>query len=205
MSALLQGGYVRRAISKVGEGAMARRGVSACTIALALLAAIPKFVAQGSVPTAIRCLQAAAICMAFTSATVVNSLTASASLQCDEPMIDSNGEPKDVHPQLAKGKALGGFRSAGQLGRAIGPLIGEFTLSPLTSTRYLTMLPSLRFLLDTWPIDNLRHRGSAHVSAICSHAKPDGGEVETGVSRVSHIQICISYHIVNNNLIQWVV
>jgi len=61
--------------------------------------------------------------MAFTSATVVNSLTAYASLQCDEADYDKvTGKPLE-HPQLAKGKALGKFRSSGQLGRAIGPIL----------------------------------------------------------------------------------
>jgi len=64
------------------------------------------------------------VCMAFTSATVVNSLTAFASLQCDEGVFDKDtGKPMEAHPQLAKGKALGQFRSSGQLGRAIGPLL----------------------------------------------------------------------------------
>jgi hypothetical protein len=125
MSALLQGGYVRRAMSKVGEGKMACRGVFACAVALVFLAAIPIFVSRGSVPAAIRSLQAAAVCMAYTSSTVVNSLTAAASLQCDEPSAVGGGKGEDVHPQLTKGKALGSFRSAGQLGRAIGPLIGR--------------------------------------------------------------------------------
>lgn len=50
----------------------------------------------------------------------MNSLTALASLQCEESRVDE-GE----HPELAKGRALGTFRSAGQLGRAIGPLLGR--------------------------------------------------------------------------------
>lgn len=124
ISALLQGGYVRRATSKVGEGLMARRGVHACAFGLVLLALLPHFVT--SRPTlALRLLQGAAVCMAFTSSTVVNSLTAFASLQCDEPAFDPvTGKTVKEHPQLAKGKALGNFRSAGQLGRAIGPLLG---------------------------------------------------------------------------------
>jgi len=62
--------------------------------------------------------------MAFTSATVVNSLTAFASLQCEEGGFDKEtGKPIAGHPRLAKGKALGEFRSSGQLGRAIGPLL----------------------------------------------------------------------------------
>lgn len=125
VSALLQGGYVRRSMSKLGEGNMARRGVSSCAVALILLALLPKFV-QTQPSLAFKLLQAAAVCMAFTSATVVNSLTAFASLQCDEGHFDEvTGKIVEEHPQLAKGTALGKFRSAGQLGRALGPLLGE--------------------------------------------------------------------------------
>lgn len=123
ISALLQGGYVRRAIPKIGEGAMARRGVSACSIGLTLLALVPLTVTnQRSV--AENLLRAACVCMAFTSATVVNSLTSYASLQCDDGVDGDTGKAKEEHPDLAKGKALGRFRSSGQLGRAIGPLLG---------------------------------------------------------------------------------
>lgn len=125
ISALLQGGYVRRSISKVGEGKMAQRGVTSCAFGLVLLAILPHFV-----PTqpkiAVGLLRAAGVCLAFTSATVVSSLTSYASLQCDEGFDEDTGKPVTEHPELAKGKALGEFRSSGQLGRAIGPLLGEF-------------------------------------------------------------------------------
>jgi hypothetical protein len=62
--------------------------------------------------------------MAFTSATVVHALTAFASLQCDEGVDKVTGKFVEEHPQLATGQALGRFRSSGQLGRAIGPLLG---------------------------------------------------------------------------------
>jgi len=125
ISALLQGGYVRRSMTKVGEGNMARRGVSSCAVALILLSLLPKYV-QTQPSLGMKLLQAAAVCMAFTSATVVNSLTAFASLQCDEGNVDENtGKVVQEHPHLAKGKALGEFRSSGQLGRALGPLLGE--------------------------------------------------------------------------------
>ncbi|KAF9268086.1 MFS, DHA1 sub-family [Marasmius fiardii PR-910] len=123
MSALLQGGYVRRSMTKTGEGNMARRGVLSCTTGLILLALVPVYV-ESNVVLARRLLQLAAACMAFTSATVVNALTAFASLQCDEAEIDPvTGKTSAEHPELAKGKALGEFRSSGQLGRAIGPLL----------------------------------------------------------------------------------
>ena len=134
ISALLQGGYVRRKTSKIGEGVMARRGVFSCAIGLFLLALLPQFVSNHP-KLAIRLLKGAAVCMAITSATVVNSLTAFASLQCDEAIDENTGKPME-HPQLAKGKALGEFRSSGQLGRAIGPLLAcasYWTFGPSTT------------------------------------------------------------------------
>ncbi|KAI0736176.1 MFS general substrate transporter [Fomitopsis betulina] len=122
ISALLQGGYVRRAIPKIGEGAMARRGIASCTLGLVLLAAVPPLAATRTA-TAVGLLRGAAVCLAFTSATVVNSLTSYASLQCDEGVDADTGKSLEEHPELAKGKALGKFRSSGQLGRAIGPLL----------------------------------------------------------------------------------
>ena len=94
---------------------MAQRGVAACALGLVLLAIMPQYVTS-SPKLALRLLQLAAGCMAITSATVVTALTANASLQCSEDTAE--------HPDLAKGKALGQFRSAGQLGRALGPLLG---------------------------------------------------------------------------------
>jgi len=136
ISALLQGGYVRRAIPKVGEGVMARRGISSCALGLVLLTLVPLFVTS-RVTMAVRLLQGAAVCLAFTSATVVNSLTSYASLQCDEGVDEDTGKSVQEHPQLAKGKALGEFRSSGQLGRAIGPL--------LACASYWTFGPSLTY------------------------------------------------------------
>ncbi|KDR83637.1 hypothetical protein GALMADRAFT_235941 [Galerina marginata CBS 339.88] len=136
ISALLQGGYVRRSMSKVGEGNMAKRGVSSCAVALVLLSLLPQYV-RTQPSLAMKLLQGAAVCMAFTSATVVNSLTAFASLQCDEGNLDQvTGKPVEEHPQLAKGTALGKFRSSGQLGRALGPLLAcasYWTFGPSTT------------------------------------------------------------------------
>lgn len=101
---------------------MARRGVQSCALALGFLALLPNFV--NSSTSAVRLLWAAAVFMAYTSATVVNSLTSYASLQCDDIVNGETGKPKMEHPELVKGKALGKFRSSGQLGRALGPLLG---------------------------------------------------------------------------------
>jgi hypothetical protein len=123
ISALLQGGYVRRSTKKVGEGSMARRGVSACVMSLLLMLMLP----QLQVSVAIKVLFAAATCLAFTSATVVHSLTTYASYQCDDGV-----DIKGSDPALAKGRALGEFRSSGQLGRAIGPLLGKISSFAVT-------------------------------------------------------------------------
>ncbi|KAG0709746.1 major facilitator superfamily domain-containing protein [Suillus ampliporus] len=139
ISALLQGGYVRCSISKVGEGKMAQRGVSSCALGLLLLAILPHFVSTQP-KIAIGLLRAAAVCLAFTSATVVSSLTSYASLQCDEGFDKDTGKPAAEHPELAKGKALGEFRSSGQLGRAIGPL--------LACASYWTFGPSVTYVVS---------------------------------------------------------
>ncbi|KAG8952585.1 hypothetical protein FRC00_006667 [Tulasnella sp. 408] len=116
VSALLQGGYVRRA--KFAEAALARRGVFTCAVATGILATLPALAGgNSSKGKATSLLYVAAVFLAFTSATVVNALNAMASMQCDDAGVAA------VHPDLAKGKALGRHRSAGQLGRAIGPLL----------------------------------------------------------------------------------
>lgn len=208
-SALLQGGYVRRATSAVGEPAFIRRGMVSCAAALIILSMVPHLVrgnAQGKVTRtdvriAVGMLHAAAALLSFTSATVVTSLTALASLQCDdepavmedislstpkatssassskptastgvasigsEPSgsvrnrptaprskgklnsatevggavanpdadarnyqqaINDNVTPTRNPEGIPTGRALGEFRSSGQLGRAIGPLLGAF-------------------------------------------------------------------------------
>lgn len=86
--------------------------MSTCAISLILLTILPHVGAMGgygSTPSLL--LYTAAAGLAFVSATVVNSLNALASLECG-----ASGE-------VEKGRALGAFRSRGQLGRAVGPLV----------------------------------------------------------------------------------
>ncbi|KAG9052833.1 hypothetical protein FS842_009169 [Serendipita sp. 407] len=143
LSALFQGGYTRTATRKVGEGVMARRGVISCAIGFLLLSSLPHLDALW----APRVVYLAAGFLAFTSATVVSSLTALVSLQCEENV--SNWESS----ALSKGKALGQFRSSGQLGRAIGPLLAcasYWTFGPAVtySTAAVSML-TLAFTMRT--------------------------------------------------------
>ncbi|BGP27651.1 MFS transporter, tetracycline transporter [Rhodotorula toruloides] len=137
LSALLQGGYVRRkakGASAEQTARMAMSGMQACAgslVALALLPPVAK--AKGESTLAKVLLWSAAASLAFVSATVVNSLNALASLETDE---DEDLTMAKQEEQIDKGHALGSFRSAGQLGRATGPLVMTaiyWTLSPTTA------------------------------------------------------------------------
>lgn len=114
-----------------------------CLFALLLLAALP----MASDPSlssitstrylATLVLYVAASLLAYTSATVVTSLTAAAASCCDEDSQETASDSTAPDPRLRRGRALGGFRSRGQLGRAIGPL--------LVSSVYWTMGPTVAY------------------------------------------------------------
>lgn len=123
VSGLFQRVFVRSKMSKFGEDRMARLGIASCAVALGLLALIPRFVLDRR-GVAIALLHLASLFMAITSATVVTSLTAYSSLQCGSGHDQDTGKPLEQHPHLVVGKVMGHFRSWGQAGRAIGPLIG---------------------------------------------------------------------------------
>ncbi|CAG8466223.1 2808_t:CDS:2 [Paraglomus brasilianum] len=106
LSAIIQGGYVRRKAHSIGEKRIVMQGISGCAIGLGVIGSMT----LGD--NGIGWLYIGATFLAFTSATVVNCLTSLASMQCDEL----------VEAGLKKGQALGEFRSLGQLGRAIGPI-----------------------------------------------------------------------------------
>jgi len=110
LSSVLQGGYTRRkAALPAGSSKLVVSGMRACTLSLALLAALPFLPYWPSVSSpASVALYSAAAGLAFVSATVVNSLNALASLETGQG--------------IEKGRALGRFRSSGQLGRALGPV-----------------------------------------------------------------------------------
>ncbi|ORZ33494.1 major facilitator superfamily domain-containing protein [Catenaria anguillulae PL171] len=96
VASLVQGGYTRRRAHKVGEHRVAMQGIASCALGFALLATTQRASAQ---------LWVGATMLAFTSATVVTCLTTLASLQA------------------SRGQAMGMFRSWGQLGRAMGPMV----------------------------------------------------------------------------------
>ncbi|KAG2218021.1 hypothetical protein INT45_010818 [Circinella minor] len=120
LSALLQGGYVRRQVPKLGEKMLVLQGMVACIVGLSSLAMMALSKAH-----AVTWLYFGVSCLALTTGTVVNCLTGMASLQCQNDNDDNEQEgskKKNLHPLLEKGRALGEFRSFGQLGRALGPV-----------------------------------------------------------------------------------
>ncbi|KAJ3129973.1 hypothetical protein HK098_007239 [Nowakowskiella sp. JEL0407] len=127
LSALVQGGYVRRmAGKKVSERTMVIQGILSCSIGLTICAL------SSTVPV----LFAGATFLSFTSGTVVSCLTAMTSLAGDTRISKEDGGSmipgKEHFDSSAKAKpgegnnrglALGQFRSFGQLGRSMGPII----------------------------------------------------------------------------------
>ncbi|KAI9489109.1 major facilitator superfamily domain-containing protein [Zychaea mexicana] len=161
LSALLQGGYVRRQVQRLGEKMLVLQGMAACVIGLSSLAMV------ASSAYAVQWLYFGVSCLALTTGTVVNCLTGLASLQCQEEEDSDNDKTNDekkTHPSLAKGRALGEFRSSGQLGRALGPVsacglywlagptkcygTGAIIMSAVTVTTFLSV-PSTRKVVKT--------------------------------------------------------
>lgn len=97
LTALIQGGYVRRQSGK--EKRLVLQGIYACSIGLFIIG----FLAIDS----IRMLYLGVALLSITSGTVSTSLTS----------IASSGEESN------RGQVLGGFRAVGQLGRCLGPLM----------------------------------------------------------------------------------
>ncbi|KAK4046441.1 hypothetical protein OIO90_006563 [Microbotryomycetes sp. JL221] len=127
VSSLLQGGYVRRQrnsqVPEKGPIRLASSGIWSSAVALALLAYLPRIAGAQDSSSLISpkvVLYAAATLLAYTSATVVTSLTSLASLAIDSTAVaEFNGETRSSD----KAAKLGSFRSRGQIGRALGPLV----------------------------------------------------------------------------------
>lgn len=101
ITALVQGGYVRRVAHKtVHEKNLVVQGILSCAFGLFLISAVAY-----TRPSSTIFLYVAAAFLAFTSGTVVSSLTALASFA-------AGGR---------HGEELGKFRAYGQLGRSFGP------------------------------------------------------------------------------------
>lgn len=164
LSAMLQARHVRPSLARIGEFNLACFGVTACMVALALLALLPSIAASSSLSTVI--LYSAATMLSYTSATVVTSLTAAAASCCDEDAHASNAgkvtTPAD--PRLRRGRALGGFRSRGQLGRAIGPLLVSsvyWMMGPTVAYTGMLLCMSAIWMLATGPAREEKQRKKA--------------------------------------------
>lgn len=124
----------RRASTPSGTASLALSGIRTCAGSLFLFSALPFLATASAFGAARTTLWVGAAGLAFVSATVVNSLNALASFETDSESTSSAGERVNaVNPLLEKGAALGRFRSRGQLGRALGPLVTTglyFVLSP---------------------------------------------------------------------------
>ncbi|WVN90751.1 uncharacterized protein L203_105994 [Cryptococcus depauperatus CBS 7841] len=107
LAAIIQARHVRPTLAKIGEIRIALRGISSCTLGLILLSLLPYTTRWSFHILSHILLYTAATCLAYTSATTVTGLTAAAAGFCDER-----------YPELQRGRALGKFRSRGQLGRA---------------------------------------------------------------------------------------
>jgi len=132
ISALIQGGYVRRvAHYRMTEKSLVIQGILVCGIGLFCLSGI---IGSGWMTVFI-----GALCLAFTSGTVVNCLTSLASLtssylsslssssssllrsrSSSSTSVESSSHGMVSHSQ--HGEIMGRFRSAGQLGRSMGPI-----------------------------------------------------------------------------------
>ncbi|KAJ3133674.1 hypothetical protein HK100_004221 [Physocladia obscura] len=119
LSALVQGGYVRRfAHKKVTEKAIVVQGMASCAIGLFIIGVFARGNETGQI-----WLWIGAAFLAFTSGTVVTTLTSLASLAISgKKIVNEHDETAAKNLSANQGKMLGKFRSMGQLGRSMGPL-----------------------------------------------------------------------------------
>ncbi|KAJ3239654.1 hypothetical protein HDU78_002742 [Chytriomyces hyalinus] len=118
VAALVQGGYVRRVAHKtVTEKAIVIQGMVSCAMGLFVIGNL----AKGGSGYGGVWLYVGAGFLAFTSGTVVTTLTSLASLTATGAKTEEYDEnPRNISEN--QGRILGSFRSAGQLGRSMGPL-----------------------------------------------------------------------------------
>ncbi|KAJ2811352.1 hypothetical protein H4S07_002115 [Coemansia furcata] len=116
MSTILQGGYVRRVKGRSsgrGDKSLVTQGMVGCTLGLLSIALCCISADKSSDTSPSWWLWAGAVGFAVASATVVNCLNSMVSLAGAHQQTQAAGDT---------GKRLGDFRSAGQIGRALGPV-----------------------------------------------------------------------------------
>ncbi|KAI8918765.1 major facilitator superfamily domain-containing protein [Entophlyctis helioformis] len=138
-SAIIQGGYVRRVAHKhISEQSLVLQGIISCCIGLGILSVWATTVTR---------LYIGASFLAFTSGTVVNSLTSLASLTHSGGSASKAAGSNAGQDSGNRGHALGKFRSLGQLGRTFGPLFACSVYWMLGSQRvYLIAAASMAVL-----------------------------------------------------------
>lgn len=143
LSSLLQGGFVRPRLTKhkTSELTFTQQGIYSCTVSLALMAILPLTGVRDSKWSS-WVLYAIATGLSYTSATAVTGMMGAAAACCDDVEDEADQQGK-----LPRGKALGRFRSAGQLGRAIGPLLATAT--------YWTQGPSVTYTIGALALGTL--------------------------------------------------
>lgn len=185
LSALLQGGYVRRQTTTVqGPYTLAVRGITTCCLSLILLALLPQL---STTRYAFWILYSAATGLAFVSATVVNSLNSLASLECTLPNI-----PGAKGKGINKGQALGSFRS-----RQVALYSATSCRADVVRTSQWTTRSSARSVISDF---SLFHQGSRNRiwdvcgwnrwSSVQDEQSGEGSKVGSGQGK----EICIVLH-----------
>ena len=152
LTALIQGGWVRRK-GKNREPNLILQGIFSCSAGLLVLGYL------AVAPTGKMWLYVGAAFLSVTNGTVVTCLTAlasfSGSVETDEKLDPStaadatqNSTSKSVKAS-SRGHALGVFRSIGQLGRSLGPLVACSCYWILGSVQAYLLASTLMFLLAT--------------------------------------------------------
>lgn len=187
LSSLLQGGFVRPRLSKhkTSELTFTRQGIYSCTVALALMAILPLAGVRDSKWSS-WVLCAIATGLSYTSATAVTGMMGAAAACCDDVEDEA-----DHRGKLARGKALGRFRSAVSATASTT----EYTYR---SRRAHTIVPFLgptgpgdrtasgdRYVLDSRADDDVHDRCARAGNACVEHGRHgQGRSAEKGRQQV---------------------
>lgn len=156
LTALIQGGWVRRK-GKNREPNLILQGIFSCSAGLLVLGYL------AVAPTGKMWLYVGAAFLSVTNGTVVTCLTALASFSGSVETEEEGAEKLDpstaanatqnssnrADKASSRGHALGVFRSIGQLGRSLGPLVACSCYWMLGSVQAYLLASTLMFLLAT--------------------------------------------------------
>lgn len=140
LTAMIQGGYVRRRPKNASpnrDQTLVLQGTTSCAIGLFLIG----YMAQTK--SSIWALYGGVACLALTNGTVVTCLTALASYSKVQ-------DPQNNNASADRGRVLGVFRSIGQLGRCLGPLVACSLYWVLGSVQLYVIASTCMFLISGW-------------------------------------------------------